>query len=94
MKICFLANTRTVHVARLVTGLAQRGHEVHVVTHKPADIPGATVERFAVPPPGLTNPRRNVASHHSIFSQKRPGPIGWGVSFCGSGAAAQAYCPT
>ena len=31
---------------------------VHVVTHKPADLPGASVERFTVPKPSIGNLRR------------------------------------
>jgi len=38
--------------------LTAQGTCVHVVTHKPADINGVTVERFRVPDPGWTNPRR------------------------------------
>lgn len=57
MKICFLGDARSVHIQRLACGLVASGHTVHVVTHKPADIPGVSVERFAVPTPGLTNPR-------------------------------------
>ncbi len=58
MKICFFANALNVHVRHLAEGFARRAHEVHVVTHKPVDIPGVSVERFSVPLPGLANPRR------------------------------------
>ncbi len=58
MKICLFADARSVHIRQLSFHLVQRGHEVHVVTHKPAEVRGATVERFSVPPPGLSNPRR------------------------------------
>ncbi len=58
MKICIFGDARSAHVHGLVSGLIQRGFNVHVVTHKPFDVVGATVERFVVPPPGLTNPRR------------------------------------
>jgi len=56
MKICLLGDAGSVHVQRISSGLAARGAIVHVVTHKPADITGVTVERFQVPPAGLTNP--------------------------------------
>ena len=58
MKVCLLGNAGSVHIQRLVPGLARRGVEVTVVTRKPVAIEGATVERFDVPPPGVTNPRR------------------------------------
>ncbi|MGB2984652.1 MAG: glycosyltransferase family 4 protein [Phycisphaerae bacterium] len=58
MKICMLGDAGSVHIQRLAPGLAERGHEVHIVCHKPVDVPGASVERFRVPPPSLRNPRR------------------------------------
>jgi glycosyltransferase involved in cell wall biosynthesis len=58
MRICFFADARNVHVHRLSAGLSGRGHAVHVVTHKPAEIPSATVERFRVPNAGLKMPFR------------------------------------
>lgn len=57
MKICFFGDAQSVHVQRLASGLAEHGLTVHVVTHKPADIPGVSVEQYCVPPAGLTNPR-------------------------------------
>ena len=58
MKICLFADASSVHIQRLAPGLAARGHDVHVVTHKPTEVRGATVERFCVPGPSLANPRR------------------------------------
>src|SRR3972149_1279501 len=58
MKICLFADASSVHIRQLAPGLAARGHDVHVVTHKPTNMPGATVERFCIPGPSLTNPRR------------------------------------
>jgi glycosyltransferase involved in cell wall biosynthesis len=57
LNICLLGDARSIHIKRLASSLVASGHSVHVVTHKPVDIPGAIVERFAVPAPGLTNPR-------------------------------------
>ena len=57
MKICLLGDARSVHMQRLACSLVAGDHAVHVVTHKPAKIPGVSVERFAIPAPGLTNPR-------------------------------------
>ena len=58
MKICLFGDARSVHIQRLAPGLVDRGLAVHVVTHKPADIPGATVERFRIPGPSLQNLHR------------------------------------
>ena len=58
MNICLLADARSIHTRRLVTGLSRLGVRVHVVTHKPAPIDGATVERFRVPPASPLNLRR------------------------------------
>jgi len=58
VKICLFADAQSVHIHQLVLGIASRGHAVHVVTHKPVPVPGATVERFHVPGPSVTNPRR------------------------------------
>ncbi|UCF35076.1 MAG: glycosyltransferase family 4 protein [Phycisphaerales bacterium] len=58
MKICIFGEPRAVHLQRIVPGLAARGLDVHFVCNKPIDVPGATVERFEVPRPGLTHPLR------------------------------------
>ena len=58
MRICFFGDARNVHVQRGAAGLADRGHDVFVVSRKPAEIAGVTVEVFAVPPPSLGNLRR------------------------------------
>ncbi len=55
MKICLFADAQSVHIKQLAHHLLARGHQIHVVTHKPATLQGATVERFAVPPPGISN---------------------------------------
>lgn len=46
------------HLRRISVGLARRGLRVHVLTHKPAEMDGVTVERFRIPPIGLWNLRR------------------------------------
>ncbi len=58
MRVCIFGDARSVHVQRLAAGLAARGVSLHVVTHKPAEVPGATVEPFAVPRAAWSNPRR------------------------------------
>jgi len=58
MRVCIFGEPRAVHLRRIVPGLARRGLDVHFVCNKPVDVPGATVERFAVPPASLRNPHR------------------------------------
>ncbi len=58
MKVCLFGDARSVHLRRLAAELSAREVEVHIVTHKPAEVPGASVERFAVPPPDWRNLRR------------------------------------
>lgn len=57
MNICLFADAQSIHIRQLAHHLAKRGHRLHVVTHKPALLNSATVERFAVPEPGLLNLR-------------------------------------
>ncbi|MEE9295130.1 MAG: glycosyltransferase family 4 protein [Phycisphaerae bacterium] len=58
MKIAILGSSDTVHIQRLVQAFVQRGHDVHVLSMKPFPIPGATFERFKVPPFGWRYPYR------------------------------------
>ncbi|MCH9034882.1 MAG: glycosyltransferase [Planctomycetes bacterium] len=58
MKVCIFSDAQSVHLQRIVAGLVERGVGVHVVTHKPADLPGASVERFTVPRPSIRNLHR------------------------------------
>jgi len=58
VKVCLFADACSVHIRQLVRALVSRDATVHVVTHKPAELKGASVERYAVPAPGMTNLRR------------------------------------
>jgi len=58
MKVCLFGDARSVHLRRLAAELFARDVDVHIVTHKPAEVPGATVERFAVPGADWRNIRR------------------------------------
>jgi len=58
VKICLFGDATSIHIQQLAPGLSARGHTVHIVTHKPAEIRGATVERFSVPEASATNLRR------------------------------------
>ncbi len=46
MRICFLAYGQSIHTRRYCTYFAGRGHEVHLVTFSPAEIPGVTVHHI------------------------------------------------
>lgn len=50
MNVCILGDARSVHLQRIVPGLVQRGLGVHVISHHAAELDGATVEKFSVPP--------------------------------------------
>jgi glycosyltransferase involved in cell wall biosynthesis len=58
VKICLLGNATSVHLQRLALGLAARDLDVIILSHKSAEIPGVEVERYAVPPLSLREPRR------------------------------------
>ena len=58
MRVCIFGDPKFVHIQRIVPGVVARGVDVHIVCHNPVDVPGATVERWAVPPPSITNLRR------------------------------------
>jgi len=38
MKICYIADAQSIHTQRWVKWFAERGHEVHLITDKPAEI--------------------------------------------------------
>lgn len=58
MKVCFFGDAGNTHLQRIAMSLASRGNDVHVVSHKPVEIPGISVERFGVPLPGVAHPFR------------------------------------
>jgi len=58
VRLCFFADGRNVHAQHVASGLAARGHVVHVVTHKPVPVSGVTVTQFCVPQASLRHPLR------------------------------------
>lgn len=64
LKLCILGDAGSVHVQRIASSLAARGHTVHLVSAKPERIPGVNVERFEVPGPSVRNLRRWRGRHH------------------------------
>ncbi|MCC7293157.1 MAG: glycosyltransferase family 4 protein [Phycisphaerales bacterium] len=49
MNVCILGDARSIHLQRNLSGLAQLGLDVTLLTHNPALIPGVRVERFTIP---------------------------------------------
>ncbi|MHB0914099.1 MAG: glycosyltransferase [Thermoleophilia bacterium] len=49
MRICYLADAKSPHTQKWVRHFADRGDDVHVISFRPHEIPGATVHH--VPPP-------------------------------------------
>lgn len=43
MKICYIANSDISHTAKWVSYFVEKGHEVHVISHRDTPIPGAKV---------------------------------------------------
>lgn len=58
MKICFFGDAANLHLQRIAQGLSTRGHDVHLICHKPLPVNGVTVERFRVPRASLRMPFR------------------------------------
>jgi glycosyltransferase involved in cell wall biosynthesis len=48
MKICILANALSVHTQRWAKAFADNGHDVHIVSIRNADIPGAKVHSVCI----------------------------------------------
>ncbi|RJP31668.1 MAG: glycosyltransferase family 4 protein [Phycisphaerales bacterium] len=65
MNVCILGDARSVHLQRIIPGLAARGIRVHLITHNPSPVEGATVERFRVPDFGI----RHVGRWHGRWRQ-------------------------
>jgi glycosyltransferase involved in cell wall biosynthesis len=73
VNICLFGDARSAHLHGLARHLSACGQRVHVVTHKPAEVPGASVERFRVPPPGVRHPfrwQRRWSRYLSEFMQR------------------------
>lgn len=49
MRVCLLGNATSVHLRRLAAGLAARRINVTILSHKPGELAGVAVERYAVP---------------------------------------------
>lgn len=50
MRVCVLGDARSIHLQRNLSGLAQLGLDITLLTHNPAPIPGVRVKRFTIPP--------------------------------------------
>jgi len=49
MKICFVADAKSIHVHRWAEFMHHKGHEIHVITTRDGDIPGAEVYHIRAP---------------------------------------------
>ncbi|MGQ9675869.1 MAG: glycosyltransferase [Chloroflexota bacterium] len=58
MRICYLADAGSIHTHRWALGLARRGHEVTVCSHRPAAIAGVNV--LVIPRPRVDLPLLTV----------------------------------
>lgn len=52
MRICVIANARSIHTRRWVRAYAERGHETHVLSIHDADLPGVRVHAVGRPAAG------------------------------------------
>ena len=55
MRICVMANALAVHTQRWASAYAERGHEVHLLSIRHADIPGVQVHTVRVGPENSAN---------------------------------------
>ena len=58
MKICFVAEANSVHIEKWCRWFLSRGHEVHVISFTPGDIPGAEIHLMDV---GLSGEESDAA---------------------------------
>lgn len=71
LKIVFLSNAESIHCRRWAEAMAQRGHDVHVITPVPRDIPGATIHVHALYPMGARGLARIVQGLRNVHQVRR-----------------------
>ena len=57
MKICYIGDALSIHTQRWAVEFAQRGHEVHLISKKGADLPGIQLHLLE------TNSAKNASGH-------------------------------
>lgn len=67
MKICILANAASVHTQRWARAYAERGHQVTVLSIRPAELPGVRVETVAVGRPGAPSRLPTLLSYLALL---------------------------
>ncbi|MGE0385139.1 MAG: glycosyltransferase [Gammaproteobacteria bacterium] len=73
MRICLLADANSIHTARWAHAFAERGHETHVISFRPAAIDGVTVHAAgAVPAPGRMRYLAQVPRIRRLIRALRP----------------------
>lgn len=63
MRICLLANARSVHTRRWARAYAERGHDTHVLSIRDAEIPGVRVHPVALGAAGSASPLPTALSY-------------------------------
>lgn len=71
LKIAFLSNAESIHCRRWVEAMARRGHDVHLITPVPWDIPGATVHVHPLYPMGARGISRLVQGLRNVYQVRR-----------------------
>lgn len=71
MRIAVMANAGSPHTRRWATAYASRGHEVHVISIRAADIPGVTTHRIGVGPAGSRRPWWSLLSYARLLVAAR-----------------------
>ncbi|MFC1502487.1 glycosyltransferase [bacterium] len=59
MKICFLADAKSIHVKKWVSYFVERNHEVHIISFRKASVPGAVLH--CLPTPFALRTMRNLS---------------------------------
>ncbi len=95
MKICFVADAKNVHIHRWADFMHKKGHEIHVITHREDDVPGAEV--YHIRPP-LSNSRlryiTSIPKTKWLIKQIEPDILhGHYVASFGTMAANAGYSP-
>ena len=95
MKICFVADAKNVHIHRWADFMHSKGHEIHVITHREDDVPGAEV--YHIRPPLSNSKLRYITSIPKtkwLIKQIEPDILhGHYVASFGTMAANSGYSP-
>ena len=71
MKICMLSNALSIHTQRWASAFADRGHQVHLLSIRKADIAGVTVHTINIGPVNSTSKVFTLLSYLYLFFTAR-----------------------